>query len=180
MGNLLTLFVIPDDEREARIEAWAARQKGTSSYAPERSGLAQKLERSKALYLEGEFEEAEYRRVRVETEARLAQIPPDDVVTPRRVSKRLSALLANMAETWKVAMPEERNAIARELFFDVVIEDRAIVAVKPRPEAAPFFQQLPGVFAHDGASITQGRKRRGSLAGDRCGRATIGPLSPRR
>ena len=68
-----------------------------------------------------------------------------------------------MSETWKVATPVERNAIARELFFDVVIDNRAVVAVKPRPELVPFFQQIPGLAGNDCQFITQGRKRRGTV-----------------
>ena len=94
--------------------------------------------------------------------AALAEIPPDDQMTPKRVSKRLSAMLANMAETWTVATTEERNAIARELFFDVVIQNRTVKAVKPRPEILPYFEAVTGVFEDSDEEITQGRKRRDS------------------
>ena len=156
------LFTIPDDEREQRIEEWVAGQKRNTTHAVERARLLTKLDRIRQMYMEAELDETDYRRLRVETEARLAEIPPDDVVTPKRVSKRLAALLANMAETWKVATPVERNAIARELFFDVVIDNRAVVAVKPRPEMAPYFQQIPGLARNDCQVITQQRKRRDS------------------
>lgn len=55
---------------------------------------------------------------------------------------RLASFMANMAKAWKVATPEERNKLARQLFAEAIIENRTVVAVKPRPDPLPFFRAV--------------------------------------
>lgn len=111
----------------------------------------------KLLYIEGELDDAEYRRQRAEIAASLAAIPVDDLPSTEAVGRRLAQMLAELSQAWTLAMPAERNAIAQEVFADVVIENRTAVAVKPRPELAPFFTSLE---CQSEASVTSERKRR--------------------
>ena len=55
------------------------------------------------------------------------------------MGERLAAYLADVAQAWGAATPEERNRLARQLFAEAVIENRTVVAVKPRPDLLPFF-----------------------------------------
>ena len=52
----------------------------------------------------------------------------------------------------------------------MVIENRTAVAVKPRPELAPFFESLA---CQPDPQIASERKRRGSVALERCGEGYI-------
>jgi hypothetical protein len=122
--------------------------------------VTQKLERIRTLYLEGDLDDAEYRRQRAEANEALTSIPPDELPASEAVGRRLAALLADLSMAWTVATPDERNQIARQLFADVVVDNRTAVAVKPRPELAPFFESLA---VNPDPEITLKRKRRGSL-----------------
>jgi DNA invertase Pin-like site-specific DNA recombinase len=159
LTGVLAKFILPESERGGLVADWVKRQETRQSTTQERARLAQKLERLRTLYLEGDLDDAEYRRQRAEVNEALAAIPPDELPTSEAVGKRLAALLADLGMAWTVATPEERNRIARQLFADVIVENRTAVAVKPRPELAPFFESLA---VNPDPEITPKRKRRGS------------------
>ena len=176
LGQLLTAFAIPADRRAALVQRWQERRGERQSTAAERQRLERKAERVKLLYIEGELDDADYRRQRAEIAESLAAIPVDDGPSTEAVGQRLAQMLADLAQAWTLATPVERNAIAREMFSDVLIENRTAVAVKPRPELAPFFESLA---CQPDSEITSERKRRGSVARDRRRRTSLGavPLS---
>jgi site-specific DNA recombinase len=159
IASLLSHFVIDQERRDALVRQWMERQDERKSTTQERQRLEKKAERIKVLYLEGELEDAEYRRQRADVAEALAAIPADDLPSTAAVGKRLASLLFDLSIAWSVATQVERNKIARELFADVVIDNRTAVAVKPRPELAPFFEPLACQLDD---SITQKRKRRDS------------------
>ena len=125
----------------------------------ERERLAAKAERIKTLYIEGDLEEDSYRRQRAEIAEALAAVPVDDLPLTEAVGRRLTQLLTDLSVAWTAATPVERNMIARKLFAHVVIDNRTTVAVKPRPERAPFFETIA---CQPSDEITPGRKRRDS------------------
>jgi hypothetical protein len=117
-------------------------------------------DRIKLLYLEGDLDDQECRRQRAEIAEALAAIPADELPTSEAVGRRPAARLAGLSMPWTVATPEDRNKFARELFADVVVDNRTAVAVKPRPELALFFETLARQVPED---VTLKRKRRVSL-----------------
>jgi DNA invertase Pin-like site-specific DNA recombinase len=179
LGTLLSNFLIPESRRDALVAQWQERRGERQNTEDERKRLAQKAERVKLLYIEGEITDEQYRRQRSEIAEAVAAIPADDLPPTEAVGRRLAQMLADLSHAWALATPTERNAIARELFSDVVIANRTAVAVKPRPELAPFFASLA---CQPDAKITRERKRRGSLARDRRRRPALGadslPYSP--
>ena len=82
------------------------------------------------------------------------------------VAHALAAFLADLPSAWTVATPTERNRLARQLFGEAIIENRTVVAVKPRPDLAFFFESLA---VNPDPEITPKRKRRGSVAYARAG-----------
>lgn len=52
----------------------------------------------------------------------------------------LAHYLANVATAWREASQEQRNKLAKTLFEEIWVEDKRVVAVKPRPEFEPFFK----------------------------------------
>ena len=49
-------------------------------------------------------------------------------------------LLASVSSAWDKADQEQRNRIAQTLFEEILVEDRKVVAVRPRPELEPVFK----------------------------------------
>jgi hypothetical protein len=72
----------------------------------------------------------------------------------------LAGFLADLASAWRMATPDERNKIARQLFVEVIVENKTAVAVIPRPEMRPFFEHLACQVPDE---MTRWRKRRGSV-----------------
>jgi site-specific DNA recombinase len=159
LASLLSNFQVPEDRRDALVKQWQSRAGSRRSTAHERDRLEAKAERIRTLYIEGDLDEQSYRRQRSEIAEALASIPIDELPGTEAVGRRLATLLADLAMAWTVATPVERNTIARELFADVVIDNRTAVAVKPRPELLPFFAALA---CQPDSEITPGRKRRDS------------------
>lgn len=56
------------------------------------------------------------------------------------VLERLAELLRNVTKAWKDADQELRNRLARQLFDEIWVKDKQVIAVRPRPELKPFFQ----------------------------------------
>ena len=54
--------------------------------------------------------------------------------------ERLARFLADIPAAWEAATPEQRNKLARCLFDEVWLKDKAVVGMKPRPELEPFFR----------------------------------------
>jgi site-specific DNA recombinase len=159
LAALLSNFLVPNERREALVQRWKERTGNRQSTDQERERLGSKAERIKVLYIEGDLDEHTYRRQRSEIAEALASLPANDFPQTEQVGRRLAKLLADLSMAWTVATAEERNKIARELFADVIIENRTAVAVKPRPELAPFFETLE---CQPESEITQKRKRRDS------------------
>jgi hypothetical protein len=78
-------------------------------------------------------------------QTQLAHLPNEDG-RDSDYAERLASYLADMAQTWTIANPSERNRLARELFDEVhvgvLIENTKAVVVKPRPDFDPFFEQI--------------------------------------
>lgn len=141
LGAILAHFAIPRPEQQRLLTAWQHFQSRASDTVAERKRIRRKLERAKELYLDGDLDKAEYHAQRADLTDQLAALPPEGD-PDGEAGKRLAALLADMAGAWKVATPEERNKLARQLFMEAIIENRTVVAVKPRPELLPFFESV--------------------------------------
>ncbi|CAA9584681.1 MAG: hypothetical protein AVDCRST_MAG59-5308 [uncultured Thermomicrobiales bacterium] len=81
----------------------------------------------------------------------------------------LAGFLANVRVAWVAAAPEERNLLAWLPFGWVVVENKTVVAVVPRPELAPFFDlvAVKGVTA-EATGVGAARLRTSRAAASRC------------
>ena len=66
-----------------------------------------------------------------------ALTPPE---TKAKVLERLAEFLEDVPKAWKEANQEQKNKLARQLFDEIWVKDKQVIAVKPRPELKPFFQ----------------------------------------
>ncbi len=57
-----------------------------------------------------------------------------------KVLERLATFLKSMAQAWREANREQRNRLGRQLFEEIWLKDKQVIAVKPRPELEPFFR----------------------------------------
>ncbi len=106
--------------------------------AAERNRLRRKLERAKALFLEGDLERGAYQAQKAAIAEQLAALPPEGD-PDAEAGHRLAGFISSVASAWRAATEDERNRLARQLFARVVVENKTVVAVVPRPELAPFF-----------------------------------------
>jgi len=49
-----------------------------------------------------------------------------------RVLEGLAELLKDVAKVWREANQEQRNKLARQLFDEIWVKDKQVIAVKPR------------------------------------------------
>jgi DNA invertase Pin-like site-specific DNA recombinase len=159
IGELLQQFVIPASDRDRLYTAWRRSQRHAVDIVAERVRLTRKLDRLKRLYVEGDMDDAEYRAQKTTTAAALAALPEDQGNPDEAVGRRLMAFLGDLASAWQVATAAERNKIARQLFVEVIVENRTAVAVVPRPDVRPFFETLRCQGPNE---MTRWRKRRDS------------------
>jgi hypothetical protein len=131
----------------------------------QRTLLGQKLARLRKLLIDGLIEEAEYRTERARLEAELAQMAPPE----RSVNvEKAAALLANLGTVWDGASPEERKAIAGQLFTAVYCDpDKPEeITIQLDPALHQFWEVLPDCinWVIDGAR-THNRQRAPQVIG---------------
>ena len=63
--------------------------------------------------------------------------PPEE---KSKVLDQLAEFLRNVSKVWKEADQNQRNRFSRQLFQEIWVKDKQVVAVKPRPELETFFQ----------------------------------------
>jgi hypothetical protein len=96
------------------------------------------FERLKKLFAWGDLSEKQYLVEKENTLEQLRALTP--LETKSRVLEQLAEFLKNVTKAWKNANQEQRNKIARQLFDEIWVKDKQVIAVKPRPELKPFFQ----------------------------------------
>lgn len=162
IGALLGRFIVPATDRKRLVSEWKRSQGRAGDSAGDRLRIARRLDRLKDLYLEGDLERDSYQAQKAELQYELALLP-DDGAADIDVGNRLAGFLGDVASAWTLATPEERNRLARQLFADVIVENRTAVAVTPRPALRPFFETLAlPVGCQAPFEVTRWRKRRDS------------------
>lgn len=113
-----------------------------TSVEAQRAAILRKLERAKALLIDGDLSQQEYRSERARLEAELGALePPASQVDVERAA----ALLDNLTRLWQDAGDEERRALAAQvvegLYCDPNHPDEVIVHVKEA--VAPVLAAMP-------------------------------------
>jgi len=134
----LDTFQIPNDYQVKILETHAKLKAAYKDSEKERSRLQAQLERLRKLFTWGDLNEEQYLAEKSEIIEALRVVTP--LENESNVLERLAELLRNVAEAWKDAGQEQRNRLARQLFDEIWVKDKQVIAVKPRPELKPFFQ----------------------------------------
>jgi len=134
----LETFRLPEDYQAKILEAHKKLQATYDESEKERARLKEQLERLKKLFTWGDLTEEEYVKEKKMTLRQLEALTPAELKS--KALDRLAEFLKNIAKAWKEANQEQRNKLARQLFDEVWVKDKQVVAVKPRSELKPFFQ----------------------------------------
>ncbi len=128
---------LPDDWR-CQINGYLNGGPNLEEIERQRQLLEARLGRLKKLYVVGDMDEAEYEAERDAIRRELARL-----VTPDAVSiEEAASLLENFALIWEQATLIEKKKILHEIFQKIVIRDKAIVEVVPRPAFVPLFDKF--------------------------------------
>jgi len=131
-------FHIPEDYQTRIIEAHKKLQNAYADTHAERTKLIARLERVKKLYSWGDLKEEHYLKEKDDITKELQLLTPPEEKS--KVLDQLAEFLINVSEAWKEADQDQRNRFSRQLFQEIWVKDKQVVAVKPRPELEPFFQ----------------------------------------
>ncbi|MBM4463171.1 MAG: recombinase family protein [Chloroflexi bacterium] len=131
-------FQIPEDYQARILEAHKKLVAAYDDTMKERSRLQSQLERNKKLFAWGDMSEEDYlaEKERIQHELRSLNLPADN----EKTLERLASFLRGVGQAWRVASQEQRNSLGRQLFEEIWIKDRQVMAVKPRQELEPFFR----------------------------------------
>ena len=140
----LESFHIPADYQEKLLEMHKKLLGAYSDIEKKRARLEARLERIKKLFAWGDITEKKYMAEKEEILVNLHKL--NVPVIDSTVLQKLATFLNSVASAWKDASHEQRNAIARQLFTEIWIKDKQVVAVKPRPELELFFKLSYGEF----------------------------------
>ncbi|MCP4609019.1 MAG: recombinase family protein [Planctomycetes bacterium] len=131
-------FHIPEDYKEQILEAHSQLRSAYGDIEAQKTALENRLARTKELYEWGDINKEQYisRKSSIQREMRTLTVPEDHSET----LAKLADFLSNVAQAWKAATQEQRNKLAKMLFQEIRIENKKVVAVRPRPELEPFFK----------------------------------------
>ena len=135
----LSTFHIPEDYQDKIVQAHRKLEATYSDPEQERARLESQLKSAKELYEWGDYSKTHYR---FHHDTILKQL---EALTPTSQGAEhlewLAQFLADVPTAWDAATQEQRNKLARCLFDQVWLQDKTVVAVKPRPELEPFFRR---------------------------------------
>lgn len=134
----LETFHIPEDYQAKILEAHKKLQAAYDDTEREQSRLKTQLERLKKLFTWGDLNEKQYLTEKENALVALRALTPPE--TKSRILEGLAEFLKNVTKAWKEANQEQRNKLARQLFDEIWVKDKQVIAVKPRFELKPFFQ----------------------------------------
>ena len=134
----MATFHIPEDYQQRILEDHGKLQAAYSDTEGQRRKLEVQLKRVKELYVWGDYIRSEYEARKDLILAQMEQLEPHGLEVQHL--DKFAQFLGDVPAAWEAATQEQRNKLARTLFDQVWLKDKAVVAVKPRPELEPFFK----------------------------------------
>ncbi len=130
LGEWLKRLVVPPEAVEVAMSQMEP--PAPDAGAQERARLKGALKRLRQQHVWGDLTDGEYR---AESESLRAQLRAIEAPLPNEYDlAALAESLRSVADTWAVATPAERHALAVRVWERVVVRDRDVVEVVPRPE----------------------------------------------
>lgn len=141
--DILAKFQLPEEEQARLVSLWLASQGQAPDVRAQRESVERRLQRLREVYLDEGMDRAEYQRRRTILFKEREALPAESS-SNEEVAREIAKYLANLPTAWRHATPDEKNRIARQLFAQALIDNKMVVAVKPRPEMLPFFEGVYG------------------------------------
>ena len=138
MGTIVGALVLPDSWAD-RVLARVHLVDEVKRVDEERKQVEQRLKRLGQVYIDGGLDGDEYLRQKKLAEQKLRTL----VVPEADVTQQAGALLENLPIFWKKADLTERRQILLTMLDAVyvdTVEERTIVAIRPRPAFRPLFE----------------------------------------
>ena len=131
--QLLNLFAELEITEDVKRKALARLHKGIDLKKAERERitLQDQLERAKELFMLGDWTESRYLREKARVELALAQLQP--AVQPALNVQEAARLLQSYGGLIKQATSEEQKTFFATVLSEVFVENKKIVAIRPRP-----------------------------------------------
>lgn len=126
--------------------------------ARRRPGLEERLRRIRDLYELGDLARADYLARRQALQAELAELAPEPLPDRGQAER----VLDDFSIFWRQEEDAEAKRQLLQLVFERVwLDGGTVVAVRPKPAFAPFFQRRQSKTA--AKAVRTGRERRGSI-----------------
>ena len=132
-GKLVKLFAAVEitEAIKAKVLAHLSKKKDAGQAERKQAALSGQLERIKRLFQLGDISEAEYLKERARIEQALAQLNP--VIQPQIDLEEAARLLTTFGATLAQATASERKVFYRTVLEQVVVKNRQVVAIRPKP-----------------------------------------------
>lgn len=131
-------LVLPSDYIDRIVEIQKDLEVSYNETEVRRKELEARFERNKRMYKWGDMSETDYLVERNQIKSELDKLTPHEYNT--MALEKLAALLKNIPQLWREADQNQRNAIGRQIFNEVWVKDKKIVAVRPTEDFEPFFR----------------------------------------
>ncbi|MCH8191316.1 MAG: recombinase family protein [Chloroflexi bacterium] len=110
----------------------------------ERARLQRALENLRKQHVWGDLSDEEYRRERTAVERQLKIVTADNRPTELPNLERAAQLLSDLPSLWSHpgVTDEQRETVVQEVFSQIIIDGKALVAVEPKPAYIPLFAAM--------------------------------------
>jgi len=154
LGDFMTNFELPPNWQDRVMHLVTAQAGNIDPDKSERSKLLGQLDRTKKLFVMGDFDDQEYRTEQARITQALARLrPPSD---PAIDLKRAAELIGDLPQLWSKATDSERARWVSSVFENIWIRNCEIESVEPKPA----FYQVMKMCREDESGSTGGEYAR--------------------
>src|SRR6185503_16518965 len=138
LGRFLHSLRLPDDTQIRILTAYREARPEATERDRQRQVIEGQLRRLGDLFVLGDLSKSEYEARRGELRTALARMEEPESHGRPEMLDRLQRYVLNAGAAWDDADDAQRNRLVRALFESVLVRDRHLVAVRPRPEFQPY------------------------------------------
>ncbi len=125
--NIIAQITLPPKWKE-RVLAYVLYDDGLDEIERDKFAIRQRLERAMELYIEGEYDQGQLERVKVQCIQQLAALAPDSTA----VGIEAQGLLDDLSILWDALTDEEQKTLYRCVFGAIYVQGDEIVAIDAR------------------------------------------------